>query len=477
MTTQSADTYLLKLSNVQLERGLLHALVTFPDDLKLVDLEPDDFHDHRNRTIFTAMRQMAARNIGIDYETMENHLIGMKQYDAAGGFDYLADVFNNQVGFVTARPVEYAVELQELATRRRAFREGQDFLRQIMDRSKPVNDTINTFSARIPKLVKVKGGAQNISVYASQHYDRLSEAHQHPEEAQKRVMKTGMLDFDDATVGGLRNGELLLLIGKPGFGKTKWMHQIGAQLAGNGYAGAIYQCETSQEEIMDREFSRETQIPTERLETATLLDEEWPLYTHAFEKMCNNPNLFLDFSGSWNTVTLRADLTRMKAEHNIRWFAVDYLKFLRDNYGASETERENYISIQLKQICRDLDIAGIVIHSMNKSGMASEAPELEHSSGGAGIGYDCDKALFMMEHVPEDENAPRYEHYRTFVFRKSRRKLKKAVFHMQAMKDYPFFGAVEKVEKKDDDDGNTRKPPSYASSNGKARTYNGQTRR
>lgn len=427
-----------QLSNIELERALLYSLYARPETIPLLDMTEEDFFDHRHRVIFSAFHAMNAAGEAIDLETIHNRLLNCKELDSAGGFAYLIDLLN-QIG-VYGEPGDYAPALIDLSTRRKAFRAAQDFARAVMDKSKPVNETINDFGASIPKLVQVTDGAQHISYFASRHYDRLQEAKEKPDEARRRILKTGYLAFDRATLGGLRLGELMLVLGKPGLGKTKWVHQLAAQLATNGHPGTVFQCETSEEEIMDREFSRMTKIPTERLEVGDLLEEEWPLYTHAFEMMCSQDvGLYMHFGAGWNTVTLRAELTRLKAEHGIQFFVVDYLRFLNDKFGKDETERENHISIQLKTICRQLDIAGVVIHSMNKAGISSSSPEMEHSSGGAGISFDCDKALFMTEHIPVKEGDPSCPDYRTFFFRKSRRKLALPAFEMRAMKDYPAF--------------------------------------
>jgi replicative DNA helicase len=442
----------VQLSNIELERTLIHAIHVWPDNIQLIDVDDEDFYDHRHRVIYRTMREMHKGGEAIDLETLNNRLVGNKDLDKAGGFAYLIDIFS-MLG-VYGKPEDYAPPLIDLSTRRKAFRTAQEMARSVMDRSRPINETINEYSAKIPKLVKVADGARHISYYVSRHYDRLSEADKDPEQARRRILETKFLDFDRATLGGLRLGELLLVLGKPGLGKTKWVHQLAAQLARNGHPGAVFQCETSEEEIMDREFSRVTHIPTERLEVANLYAEEWPVYTHAVEEMSDHDNgLYMHFGPIWNTVTLRAELTRLKAEHDIQFFVFDYLRFLNDKYGKDETERENYISTQLKTICNQLDLSGIVIHSMNKAGISSDSPDMEHSSGGAGISFDCDKALFMTKHIPAKDGDPVYPDYRTFVFRKSRRKVAFVAFEMQAMKDYPAFVDIAKP-----DDGKDAQP-------------------
>jgi replicative DNA helicase len=438
----------MQLSNLDLEKAFISACFSYPERMRLQDLAVDDLYDRRHIAIFEALRDMDAHEQPINVETVHNYLVGHKRLHAAGGYAYLLETATGMNGvasgyLITGQPDDYAPDIADLATRRRTLRLAQDLARSVIDRSKPANQTINEYAAKLPRLVRVTGGAQHISVFASRYYDRLNELSESSEEVERRCMKTKILDLDAAT-GGFRQGEFVIIYGKPGLGKTKLVHQIGAQLAENNFPGAIYQMETSEEEIMDREFSREMQIQTEKLETANLDDGEWVTFANVFDRLTNQGYpLYLDFGNSWNTTTLRADLTRLKAERGIRWFVLDYLRFLTDSYGKDETERENHISAQLKRICRELELTGFVIHSMNKKGMESDAPELEHGSGGAGISFDCDKALFMVEHIPDeggDEN--RIPNWRTLVFRKSRRKLKFPKFHLVAMKDYPYFGPV-----------------------------------
>jgi replicative DNA helicase len=235
-------------------------------------------------------------------------------------------------------------------------------------------------------------------------------------------------------------------MGKPGLGKTKFILQLGFNM-GQSMPGAIYEMETDEDQIMDREFSRRTKISDRHFETGQLEDGEWPIYTQAFEELADpeKTQVYLDFGSGWTTNGLRADLARLKAEHNIKWYMVDYMKFLRDPYGKDETERLNHISSQLKQINRELELASVIIHSMNKKGIESQSPSLTDQSGGADIAFDTDKSLFMMPHIPSNGETPR-ENYRTFVFQKSRSRLENTIFDLQAVKEFPAFLDVAREE-------------------------------
>ena len=57
------------------------------------------------------------------------------------------------------------------------------------------------------------------------------------------------------------------------------------------------------------------------------------------------------------------------------------------------------------------------------------------------IAFDCDKALFLVEHTPEGGEKPN-ENMRTFYFGKSRSQLIGKAFHMLKMDRFPCFEAV-----------------------------------
>jgi len=116
----------------------------------------------------------------------------------------------------------------------------------------------------------------------------------------------------------------------------------------------------------------------------------------AISDMESLPVYISDFTG-WTTASMRADLARLKAQHNIQWFIVDYLYLLQDKYGGDDHERLAYISKSLKNICKDLSLSGLVIHSMTKSEMDSNNPSLAGMRGSGQIGYDADVAIYLLE--------------------------------------------------------------------------------
>lgn len=445
MTTQTPDleeptAMLMPPASIQAEEALLGSIFIDPDVLVTMAvsaLDPGDFYIVRNRWVYEAMREAGRGGGAVDFMTVTDALERSGKLVEAGGQAYLMQLIGKTPTSMHAE--RYAEIVKDRAQRRQMLKIANQLAQDVYDLTTETDTTASRAATGLANSARPSGGAQHISVYASNHYDRIGELANGTRQV-KRI-PTGFLDFDKCLGGGLRIPEMLLLMGNPGLGKTKFMMQLAFQM-GMHEPGAVYEMETDEDQIMDREVSRRSGISDTKLESGKLDDGDWPSYTYAIEQL-GNPDcqVFLDFGSGWTTQTLRADLSRLKAEYGIKWYMVDYMKFLRDNYGKDETERLNFLSKQLKQINRELDLASVVIHSMNKEGMASQLPGLTNMSGGADISFDTDKALFMTQHIPTGKE-PQIANYRTFVHLKSRSRLNDTMFHLEALADIPLFRDV-----------------------------------
>ena len=80
---------------------------------------------------------------------------------------------------------------------------------------------------------------------------------------------------------------------------------------------------------------------------------------------------------------------------------VDYLGNIKDQ-ARDDIERSAIASRALHDICKDLQISGLLIYSFNKGGM-KEQSGLENLSGSGKVAYDADQVVYMTNH-PENEN-------------------------------------------------------------------------
>jgi len=133
---------------------------------------------------------------------------------------------------------------------------------------------------------------------------------------------------------------------------------------------------------------------------------------------------------------LRADLSRLKQQNGCEFFILDYLDLLVDDFGKDRNEKSEYLSRQIHGICKDLDMAGIVIQSMNKSGYGS-APRMSHLSGSAKISYDADQIAILSE---DEQN----ENVVNLIWSKQREADGNRALKLVKVAGFPAFGPMAK---------------------------------
>ena len=232
--------------------------------------------------------------------------------------------------------------------------------------------------------------------------------------------------------------------GKPGVGKSILEMQRAAQMA-NSAPGAIYSIEMSGKQVMRRIVSAKSQVQVSRLKSGRLEGDDWQHLVAAIEDLRELPVFMSDVTG-WTTTSLRADLSRLKATEGVQWFLVDYLSLLDDARDQDIDSRPSIISRRLKLLCRNLDLAGVAIHSMNKEGIGKNVPDQQHLSGRANVSFDADLICFLTEFQPmsvSDNSIPEKdrENMRTLFFAKGRElEEDRKYIHMVKLPRFPNFG-------------------------------------
>jgi hypothetical protein len=157
-------------------------------------------------------------------------------------------------------------------------------------------------------------------------------------------------------------------------------------------------------------------------------------------------------SPNWTTAALRADLARLKLLYGVQWFVFDYLMLAGDVPEMEETPRTQIISRNMKLICRHLDIAGVVIHSMNKAGIDAAKPDQGSLRGSGQVIYDADLICFLTDFQPmtvtEQFMKPdEQKNMRTLLFAKGRELEDPRKFlHLVKLPTYPAFGDYAETE-------------------------------
>lgn len=367
------------------EEAVLGALLIDPDAIKRIDLDEDDFYVARNKFVFAAMKAVKV----VDFLTVIAKLEERNQIDEVGGSGYLMGLLNNTPTSMHASV--YAEIVRGAAKRRKAICLANE-IATLAYSGKDFDSKFSEMGTKFYALNKEKDGqSEHIKSALSRLYDRIEKAAANPRDIWG--METGIRGWDKI-LGGHHKGEMILLSGDPGVGKSIFTTDIAFGLAKNGHPGTIIEMEMEDLQVLNRKLSGFIGVEANRMKSGRLQEGDWLKITNGIAEMEALPVCMTD-KPSWSISGMRADLMRLREEHDIEWVVIDYLDYIKDHKDLKRHDRLGENARSLKIMCRELDVNMMVINSMNKEGERNPDPTTADQSGSASVGFDTDLSVFM----------------------------------------------------------------------------------
>lgn len=220
-------------SSVDIERTLLGSILLESD--KLADardkVRSEDFSTDSHRRIYRGMIDLSGSASVVDLMTLSNHLNKTKEIGAVGGVAYLA-------GLSEGLPRHLAVD---------------DYARIIKDKS-VLRQIILTCQATIARASDQSDSALDVLAYHEGKLETIANSSEESSDLEsvgqwlkqndvfaERVpgIMTGIDDYDELT-GGFQPGELTVIAGRPGAGKTSNACTLTWQIASRGKSVATF---------------------------------------------------------------------------------------------------------------------------------------------------------------------------------------------------------------------------------------------
>ena len=230
----------------------------------------------------------------------------------------------------------------------------------------------------------------------------------------------------DKTIGaGLRSGELLLIGGAQGTGKTTMSLQMARNVASGGQANVLYICfEHEEQYLLNRLIAQESALAHLPHKTGAIKIQDvrkeilgsWMAEGTGGAQLANNPrlrpsldriarygqNLFL-MRGTQTASTVD-NIRELIRKHKVlsgdrRLFVVvDYLqKVPVYPEPPTESEKVTYVVNGLKDIALSEDVPMITIVAADKEGLKAARLRNHHLRGSSAINYEADIILILNE--------------------------------------------------------------------------------
>lgn len=350
------------------EAALLGGLLISGESLDDVrdGLGADDFHRPAHAALWTLICEMADRRIAVDLTTVCEQIDARGTAEAVGGVSHVC-ALPNACASVDNLPT-YARRLSDLTMRRRLIIAAREQEEAAHDMSRSADDLLDAAQERVFGL-STERGSQDATPIGAVLDDRVRAAAKRAETPGRIAgITTGFIDLDRA-LRGMEGGELIIVGGSPGTGKTMFAYDLACQVA-RGQCGVLgFQLEMTKAQLGDRHIISGARLNSDRFTVGEINpDTEWRRILDLLERDRGMP-LCVDDTPGLTISQLRGRARRHKARHpDTGLIFVDYLQLIRGTKGPKQSEEQVIAdaALGLSEMAKELGVPVIALSQFNR---------------------------------------------------------------------------------------------------------------
>ncbi len=397
---QAADSLVRRMPpfNEEAEQGVLAGLLNYPDvtDDIFSILQQDDFYLPKNGLIFETCNELYQAGAPLAPQTVAEKLLSKNQLEAAGGNEYLSNVFSQQVLGVSA--VFFARMVRNKSMQRKLINTCAHIMSSTYDtpydRVEGLLDDAEHSIFAIAENSASDKDLRSVGELRDAFFNRLETTYKNP--SALTGVTTGYTDIDRMT-GGLQPSDLIIVAARPSMGKTAFALNIALNAAHAGRKVAFFSLEMSADQLESRLMAICAKVPLSRIRQPRYLqDADWKTLYAASDKL--DCPLYIDDTPALKTMELRAKARRMKARTGLDLVMVDYLQLMRPSRPMSARELEiSEISRTLKSLAKELDLPVVALSQLNRKleERNDKRPMLSDLRESGAIEQDADVIMFL----------------------------------------------------------------------------------
>jgi replicative DNA helicase len=383
-------------SNVEAERSILGAILldnAAYDEAEIITY--NDFALESHQRLFHAIAGLIEDGHAVDIVTLAEDLHSRKEADAVGGVAYIASLTEGLPRRLSID--EYVRIVKDKSQLRRTINVCSLAITQAADQSMTADEVLTETDIR---LLEISADSANEPVPLSQscmaEFDKIVEERDSRQPA--IGVPSGLPILDEALGGGWGEGELAIVAGKPGLGKSSLAVQTVVECGRRMIPAHFFQLEMTLSQVLRRMWACMTGIKIGRLQHAAYLSQqEIELLAQARQETARFP-LVIDTNAYLTKQQIISRARISKRRYGTRFVAVDYLQKLRFESKAEFRHIEVGDTAKLlATFAKNEHVAVMALSSLtDKSGRAADAePTLADLRQSGDIQYEASTVLFV----------------------------------------------------------------------------------
>jgi replicative DNA helicase len=412
------------------EAAVLSAILLSPESFDEVAevLKPEHFYSDANRRVFDAIFELQRSQRAVDVVSVASYLRDKNRLQQVGGSAYLAQL-TDATPYV-ANIEAHARLIREKWRLRQVIAVCQTVAAEGYGDCGETQPFIDRAEQRLFEIARIPEASTVVALR-----DAVREAFHILTEATKRGggitgIATGYARLDHMCAG-LHSGDLYVVAGRPGMGKTSFVLNLALNVAHSvagprepsddlyvepaadepGYAVAFFSLEMPKEQLAARLLASEARVSMGDIRKGTIRRDDWSRLTEAAARLSAMP-IWLDDTPGLGLMDLRAKVRRLQAEisrnakdgrasaQKLGLVAIDYLQLMQGRRELGSREQEiSELSRGLKHLAKELQVPVIALSQLNRSvetrNIKDKRPQLSDLRESGAIEQDADAIFFI----------------------------------------------------------------------------------
>ena len=367
--------------SIEAEMCLLASMMLDKEAVESVTraVDREMFYQADHQIIFDVLLKLHGQSRAVDAVIVREELLKRQLLEEVGGAAYLAAILDSVPS--AAHAMSYARVVREKALLRQLISASNDVLRAAYAPHEEAASILTDAEKSILRIAEAHrsgiGAADSIQTLESIVYRVLESK----ENRKVERIPTGLAAID-RRIGGVPVGGLTLIAGRAGMGKSQLGKQIAMNHAKAGGVPLIVSIEESAHKIGENYLSGASGIRNSRIvynfekqtffddrgQDVSLSEQDWGELSHAAGRLAPL-KLYVDDAQQKLSDIARV-IRRAVRKHGVTMVFVDHLHLIDAETDANRVQQITMISGGLKNLFKELKIAGVVAAQMNRGGGA-----------------------------------------------------------------------------------------------------------
>ena len=384
-------------NNLEAEQSVIGSMIMDRDAIVMASelLIREDFYHQQYGVLFESMVELYNEEQPVDVITLQNRL---REKDVPAELSSLEFVGELVTSVPTSANIKYyAGIVKEKSMLRRLIKVNEEIASQCYLGRESLENIMADTEKKIFDLLQNKSGSdyvpiKQVVINALEKIEQASRT-----KGNVTGIATGFVDLDYRTAG-MQPSDLVLIAARPSMGKTAFELNLARHAAfKKGLTVAIFSLEMSKEQLVNRMFSMESSVDSQKLRTGQMNDQEWEKLIES-AGVIGRSNLIIDDTPGIGIAELRSKCRKYKLEHNLSMIMIDYLQLMTGS-GKQESRQQEIsdISRSLKAVARELSVPVIAFSQLSRAveQRPDHRPILSDLRESGAIEQDADVVMFI----------------------------------------------------------------------------------